>query len=328
MMGQRHCRIYSTLRHTEFVGVCDAHPETGHKMAQTYGVSFFADIDDLLREVDAVSIATPTPLHFDIAARCLEQGVHILVEKPMTTTVEQAEILTQIAEASGLIVQVGHIERFNPAYIELRNVIENMSLLAVHLRRLSAYEASNTDVDVILDLMIHDIDLALDLINQEPIAVTAHGLTTCNNKATDHAVAHLRFENGPLITLTASRVTEQKIRLIEVTAKESYLECDLLNKNILAHRRTMGEYLNHNHQGVKYRHESIIERIYIPIYEPLFSELQHFIDCIIENKTPAVTAQDGLNALRLAITIQESIRQQLIEIHGSQPYPTNGHRRS
>ncbi len=313
-MGQRHCRIYSTLRRVQLVGVCDAVPEIGHPIARQYDIRFYEQIDDLLEQVDAVSLATPTPSHFELAMRCLSQGVHVLIEKPITTTLEQAEILTEAAETSGLIVQVGHIERFNPAYLELKNVLADMTVLAINLRRLSAYESSDKDVDVILDLMIHDLDLMLDLIGQEPTSIDAYGLTTSGD-AVDHAVAHLCFEAGPLLTLTASRITEQKIRSVEVTAVEAYLEVDLLNKNISVHRRTIGEYLNYNHRSVKYRQESIVERIHVPVFEPLFLQLQHFVDCILENKTSLVPARDGLKAIRHALVIQNAIREHLLYIN-------------
>lgn len=308
MMGQRHCRIYSNLRGVQLVGVCDAVPEAGLRVAKQHETIYYPTLDDLLAQVDAVSLVVPTPLHFDLAMRCLERGVHVLIEKPITETLEQAEKLNEAAQASDLIVQIGHIERFNAAYMELKNVLDDMHVLAINLRRLSAYEGSNTDVDVVLDLMIHDLDLVLNLVGEEPLSVNAYGLTAYSG-AIDHAVAHLNFASGPLLTVTASRVTEQKIRSIEVTAMEAYLEADLLNKSILAHRRTIGEYLN-NH---KYRQESIVERIQVPTVEPLFAELQHFVNCILHHKTPMVTALDGLKALRLATTVRNIIHQNLID---------------
>lgn len=305
-MGQRHCRVYSTLRQAQLVGICDAVPETGRRVAEEYDVPFYRDVETLLKHVDAVSLATPTPSHFSLAMQCLAHGVHVLVEKPIAETVEQAEMLAQAAEASGLVVQVGHIERFNPAYIELKNVLENLTILAVNFRRLSPYVGSNTDVDVVMDLMTHDVDLALDLMGREPIAVSAYGLTAFSG-CIDHAVAHLCFSSGPILTLTASRVTEQKVRFIEVTALEAYVEADLLNKSLSVHRRTIGEYLNHNRRGVKYRQESIVERIFVPTLEPLFLELQHFVDCILHGSPPQVSARDGLNALRLVMDIRNTI---------------------
>lgn len=317
MMGQRHCRIYSNMRRAQLVGICDTRSEVGSRVAQQFEVPFYENLHDLLLHVDAVSLVTPTPSHFEIAMHCLAKGIHVLVEKPITETVEQAERLTQTAEAGNLIVQVGHIERFNPTYSELKNVLEDITPLAVNFRRLSPYQGSNTDVDVVLDLMIHDLDLMLDLVQQEPVMIHAYGLTALSG-AIDHAVAHLSFTSGPLLTVTASRVTEQKVRTIEVTAKEAYLEGDLLNKSISVHRRTIGEYLNNN----KYRQESIVERIHVPIFEPLFLELQDFVDCIIEGKAPRVPARDGFNALRLADAIRAMIHERLIDANTiSKPNP-------
>ena len=309
-MGQRHCRIYSNLRRVQLAGICDALPQVGEPVARQYDAPFYGQLDDLLAQVDAVSLVVPTPRHFDLALRCLERGAHVLIEKPIAETLEQAERLAEAAEAGGLVVLVGHVERFNSAYMELKNVLEEMTALAVNFRRLSPYEGSNLDVDVVLDLMTHDTNLVLDLMQQEPIAVHAYGLTAFSGTI-DHAVAQLRFESGPLVTLTASRVTEQKIRSIEVTAREAYLECDLLNKSILAHRHTIGEYLSQSQRGTKYRQESIVERIQVPILEPLFLELQHFVECVLEHKAPWVSARDGLAALRLAMLVRETIAAHL-----------------
>jgi virulence factor len=316
-MGQRHCRIYSNLRGTQFVGICDASLEAGERVSRQYGVPFYKEVDDLLKQVDAVSLAAPTPLHFELAMRCLAQNVHVLIEKPITETVAQAERLTQSAQASNLVISVGNIERFNPTYIELKSVLEGLTILAINVRRLSPYAGSNTDVDVILDLMIHDIDLVLDLIGQEPASVAAYGLTAPGGN-TDHVIAHLTYEVGPLVTLTASRVTEQKVRSIEVTAREVYLEGDLLNKSIDAHRSASGEYLNYK-RGVKYRQESIVERIHVPNFEPLFLELQHFVECILESKPSLVPANDGLKALRLAKRVQDSVSEHLVEVKNAVP---------
>jgi virulence factor len=311
-MGQRHCRVYSNLRWTQLVGVCDIAENQGYEVARKYEVPFYNQLGDLLNHVDAVSLATPTPTHFDLAMRCLERGVHVLVEKPITETLEQAEKLTQVAEASGLILLVGHIERFNPAYIELKNVVEQTDMLSVNFRRLSAFEYSNNDADVIMDLMTHDIDLALDLIGSEPRIIHANGLTAMSGDV-DHAIACLCFESGPLATITASRVTEHKVRSIEATMLEAYAEADLLNKNVSIHRRTIGEYLNHNKRGVKYRQESIVERIHVPTSEPLFSELQHFTDCIRRNNPPLIPARAGLETLRIAMNIRDVIGISLID---------------
>jgi virulence factor len=312
-MGESHCRVYSSLPRAELVGVCDQDPDTGRRVAQQYQTPFYLEVDELLDKVDAVSVVTPTPQHFDLVLRCLERDIHVLVEKPITETLEQAEILTNAAEVRPVVVQVGHIERFNPTYMELKNVVDDLSVLVINFRRLSPYQGSNTDVDVISDLMIHDTDLVLDLMGREPVSVNAHGLTAFGG-AIDHVVADLWFGSAPLLTVTASRVTEQKVRSIELTALEAYVEGDLLNKAISVHRRTIGEYLSLNHRGVKYRQESVIERIHVPSFEPLFLELQHFVDCVVEGKPTLVPARDGCRALRLAMDIRNALRERLVDI--------------
>ncbi len=305
-MGQSHCRVYSNLKHTKFVGVCDVNPERGRETARTYEVSYFREFDSLLENVDAVSICTPTPQHYDLAARCLERDIHIMVEKPFTETLDQAQALKEAAEAkSNLVVQVGHIEMFNPTFTELRKVLEEMDVLAVNFNRLSPFQGSNVDVDVILDLMIHDIGLVVNLFTGEPISVDAYGFYVFSDTI-DHGLAVLRYDPGLLVSLTASRVTEQKVRAISVTTREAFVEADLLNKNISVHRRTLGDYV-HQKNGVKYRQESLIERIVVPAREPLYLELQDFVSCVIEQKKPQVTALDGYNALRFVLLLRDKI---------------------
>lgn len=310
-MGSQHCRIYSGLRRAQLVGVCDLDPEIGIRTAQRYEVPYYSEIDELLDRVDAVSLVTPTPFHYDIAMRCIEHGVHVLIEKPIAETEEQAASLVAAAEKSGLVVQVGHIERFNPAYVELRNVLEDLSVLAINFRRLSVYSGSNKDVDVVLDLMIHDTDLVMDLAGVEPVSISATGINVYGS-AVDYASAQLRFSSGPLMTLTASRVTEEKVRSIEVTSMEAYVEASLLNKTVTLHRRTTGQYQNHNSRGVKYHQEGVVESILVPVVEPLYSELQHFIDSIVEGKPALVPPAAGLKALRLALRIRDACHQNLM----------------
>jgi predicted dehydrogenase len=311
-MGQRHCRVYSNLRHAALAGVCDVSTRLGERTASQYDVPYFAEVGDLLQAVDAVSLVTPTHTHLALATRCLEQRVHVLVEKPLAETAERAGQLQRVAEASGLRVQVGHIERFNPAYIELKYVLEGTTVLAINVRRLSAFEASNSDVDVILDLMIHDFDLVLDLIGRAPERVMAMGLSALG-QSVDHAVVQLYYTGGPLVSLTASRVTEQKVRSIEVTCADAYVECDLLNKTIEVHRSTIGEYLNHNHKDVKYRQESLVERLHVPAQEPLFLELQSFVDSIVQDKPVMVSVADGLRAVQVAEATRQAISDNLVD---------------
>lgn len=312
-MGKNHCRVIAGLRRAALAGVCDQNVQMGVAVARQYEAPFFASVDELLEHVDAVTIAVPTTRHFEVAARCLEKGIHVFVEKPITATVDEADELAALAEASGLVVQVGHIERFNPTYAELKNVLADMTPLAINFRRLSPYAGSNMDVDVVLDLMIHDLDLVGDLLGAVPTEVDASGVTAFSGSL-DHVIACLRSTNGPLVTVAASRLTEQKVRQIEVTSLEAYVVADLLNKSISVHRSMVGEYVNHSPRGVKYRQESIVESIHVPIAEPLMLELQHFLECVRTGAMPLVSAAHGAQALRLAMQIRATAHNHLLSL--------------
>ena len=304
-MGERHCRVCANLPRVELVGVADPNEERGRQVAGSYETTYFSDHRALLSQVDAVTIAASTSVHYPLAIECLDRGLHVLVEKPIAETIQQAEELVRMADEPGLVLQVGHIERFNPAFIELKHVTEGMTLIGVTMRRLSPFDTSNIDVDVIRDLMIHDLDLAVNLVGLEIEGINAWG-RSISTGTTDHAVASLSFRNGPIVTLFASRVTEQKVRAIEVIAKGAYVEADLLNKSVLVHRRTFPQYLD-NHDVTKYRQESIIERIHVPMSEPLMLELRHFVDCVRENRPSQVSGSDGLRALQLAEAVASEI---------------------
>lgn len=303
-MGSNHCRIFSALRHVDLVGVHDLSREVGNRVARQFETHYFSDLEHLLGNVEVVSIAAPTPMHYELAKFCIERGVHVFIEKPITHTLEEAHALVEAAERSNLIVQVGHIERFNPAYRELRNVIESLDVLAIDIRRLSAFSGSNKDVDVTLDLMVHDADLAMDLTAEQPTYISAQGFSALSSQI-DYANVQLRFDSGILMTLTASRVIEEKVRQIEVTAREAYVVADLLNKSVAIHRRTVGEYVQRGVHG--YRQESIVEKIYVPSFEPLYLELEHFTDCVIQDRPPMVSARDGLRALELTLKIRDAL---------------------
>lgn len=305
-MGERHCRVYSSMGDVEFVGISDLSAARGEAIARAYGITFYRDYTDLLAHVDAVSVATPTGSHLSVAAECLHRGVHVLVEKPLARNPAEGRDLVRRASKSEALLQVGHVERFNPAFMELRNVLEDMEIVALASRRLSPFDTSNTDVDVVFDLMIHDIDLAFTLLGREATCIQAYGRKAVTSGA-DYAVANVCLGRGTVATLTASRVTEQKVRLLEVTALGAYIEADLLNKSILIYRRTIPEYLSNHQRPLRYRQENLVERIHIPTAEPLMLELQDFARCVREGSEPGVTAEDGLRALEMATRIEEEM---------------------
>jgi len=305
IMGERHCRVCTSLPRAEFVGLTDLNQDRGRTVAERHGTTFFADRQALLAQIDAVVIAASTPAHYPLALECLERGLHVLVEKPITETVEQGQHLVQLAQSRGATLQVGHIERFNPAFIELKHVIEGMQIIGINIQRLSPFDTSNTDVDVIRDLMIHDLDLAVNTVGPHIERISAWG-RTIHTDVIDHATSILSFRDGPIVTLVASRVTEQKVRSIQVTAKGAYIEADLLNKSIQIHRRMVPQYLD-NHHTTKYRQESLIERIYVPMFEPLMLELRQFVDCVRGEGDNPMPGSDGLRALELATTVAHEI---------------------
>src|SRR5260221_6298611 len=223
-MGQNHCRVYSNLKNIKFVGVCDVNPERGREVARTYEVSYFRHVNSLLENVDAVSICTPSPEHYDLVMQCLDRDIHVLVEKPFTETLEQAQALKEAAEAkSKLIVQVGHIEKFNPTFMELRKVLEEMTVLAMNFNRLSPFQGSNVDVDVVLDLMIHDIALVVDLFTAEPISMNAYGFSVFSDTI-DHGLAIIGYEPEMLVSPTDSCGTEQRVRAHSVSFAVEVME--------------------------------------------------------------------------------------------------------
>jgi virulence factor len=309
-MGERHCRVYSGLQNVEFVGVSDASPDRGRAVGATYGVPFYADYHELLRDVDAVSIATPTSTHYEVASQALYERVHVLVEKPLAGSLKEAHDLAWLAGQSSTVFQVGHIERFNPAFLELQVVLEDLQIVALAARRLSPFDTSNTDIDVVYDLMIHDLDLAVTLLGDEVEGVQAYGRSAHMDSA-DYVVASLSMTGGGIASLTASRLTEQKVRVLEITALGAYIEADLLNKSIYIYRRTLPEYVQSNQRPLRYRQESLVERIHVPTAEPLMLELQDFVRCIREGARPKVSAQAGLRALELAASVRDCLQPAL-----------------
>jgi predicted dehydrogenase len=306
VMGERHARVYSTLPAVATVGVYDADVQRARRVAAKYGARAFASLDTLIGWADAISIVTPTPSHLDLSLRCMQRGVHVLVEKPLAESIAQAETIVRAAQEYGCIVQVGHIERFNPTVGQLRLIPQALQPLAVTIRRMSPFDPRNTTVDVIFDLMIHDLDLALYLFGHDITDAQAFGLSTRTDD-TDHAVAHLTFRNGPLVTIVASRVTEQKVRHVEIVADGSYIEADLLNKRISIHRSTTPQYMTTTDM-MTYRQESFIEQIHVPPVEPLALELDHFLTCVRTGDRPMVSAEEGLRAVTYATKVRDLTR--------------------
>ena len=304
-MGQHHARVLSLMNGVKVVGIADVNVERGQVLADRYDANFYPDYRDLLPHVSAVCIAVPTVLHHEVGSNCLSAGVHVLMEKPLAASIHEAEDLVKLAAKKHLTLQVGHIERFNPAFQELSKVLQSEELLAIEAHRMSPYSSRANDVSVIFDLMIHDIDLLLELVPSPVI-----GLTACGNKSAhsgskhlDYSTATIRFANNVVATVTASKVTHRKIRCIAAHCKESLTEADFLNNEILIHRQTTADYVTEYDQ-VLYRQDGLIEKVYTSNVEPLSAELEHFIQCVRAGSEPSVDGEQALKALRLAKEIE------------------------
>lgn len=303
-MGQHHTRILSLLKDVEFIGVSDVNIERGLETASKYRVRFFENYHDLLPHIDAVCIAVPTRLHHSVGMDCLQAGVHTLIEKPIAASIAEAESLVNAAAAANCILQVGHIERFNPAFQELAKVLKTEELLALEAHRMSPYSDRANDVSVVLDLMIHDIDLLLELAEAPVIKLTASGSRASDSGYLDYVTATLGFSNGIVATLTASKVTHRKIRRIAAHCKNSLTEADFLNNDILIHRQTTAHYTT-DYGQVLYRQDGLIEKVYTSNIEPLHAELEHFVQCVRGGNQPSVGGEQALKALRLASLIEQ-----------------------
>ncbi|CAA9262134.1 GH109 [uncultured Coleofasciculus sp.] len=303
-MGQHHTRVLSLLKDVEMVGVADINVERGLDTASKYRVRFFEDYRDLFPYVDAVCIAVPTKLHHEVGMTCLKAGIHVLVEKPIAANIAEAESLVNAAAESQCILQVGHIERFNPAFQELSKVLKTEELLALEAHRMSPYSNRANDVSVVLDLMIHDIDLLLELADSPVVRLTASGSRASDSGYLDYVTANLGFANGIVATLTASKVTHRKIRRIAAHCKNSLTEADFLNNEILIHRQTTANCMT-DYGQVLYRQDGLIEKVHTSNIEPLHAELEHFVNCVRGGNQPSVGGEQALKALRLASQIEQ-----------------------
>jgi len=302
-MGQHHARVLSLLKDVEMVGVADINVERGLDTASKYRVRFFEDYRDLLPYVDAVCIAVPTRLHYEVGMTCLRSGVHALIEKPIAASISEAESLVNAAAEYQCILQVGHIERFNPAFQELSKVLKTEKLLALEAHRMSPYSHRANDVSVVLDLMIHDIDLLMELADAPVIQLTASGSHASESGYLDYVTANLVFANGIVATLTSSKVTHRKIRRIAAHCKNSLTEADFLNSEILIHRQTTADYVT-DYGQILYRQDGTIEKVHTSNIEPLHAELEHFVTCVRGGNQPSVGGEQALRALRLASSIE------------------------
>lgn len=302
-MGRYHVNVLSTLSSmANLVAVCDTDESRVNMIAQTYGIKAFTDYKKFLSAVDAVVVAVPTFLHYKFASQALEAGKPILVEKPITKTIFYAEKLIELAEKKNLFMQVGHVERFNAAVQELQNVVKNPYL--IQAQRLGPRSRIG-DVGVVLDLMIHDIDIILNIAQSNLRDVTAHGHKIYSDYE-DVANASLYFENGVVANIAASRITDNKVRTLAISQEEAYITLDYATQDITIYRQPQTDYLVMREE-IRYKQEAFVERVFVHKDNALKIEDEHFISCISEDKEPIHKPEADLRALRIAKQIVDKI---------------------
>jgi predicted dehydrogenase len=296
-LGRQHVRIYRELPEVELVGIVDRNPATGEAVAEEFAVPYFPDFEFLDGKVDAVSLAAPTTEHARIGMALLEKGIDVLVEKPIASSLEDARKMGELAAARQKILQVGHLERFNPAVLEVQKMLTRPLFFEVH--RLGIFTSRSLDVDVVLDLMIHDLDLVLEFTGSPVRSVHAVGLPILSPKI-DIANVRLEFENGCVANLTASRVSTEKVRKLRFFQPREYVSIDFTRQDVVTVRVEPGM------PGE--RPVTVPRKIEPPRAEPLKEEIISFLDKVRTRGTPVVTADQGIRALELAQQIIEQIK--------------------
>jgi len=305
-LGSFHVEQYQQIPGVRLVGCCDLDNKALSNIKTKYSVNTFSTIDDLLKKCDAVSVVTPTITHFNIAKDAIEAGCHVLIEKPITHDIKEAKKLLKLATKHNKIIQVGHIERFNPAFSTLKTKDTNPRFIESH--RIAPFNTRGMDVDVVLDLMIHDIDIVLALVGSPVDNIKASGVAVLS-KNLDSVNARIEFINGCVANLTASRIANKKIRKFRFFEDSGYTTIDFLNPSVeryVLHKKKpcnkkLTTIMTHDNKYITY------DKLNIEPHNALNKELAHFIHCISQEKNPIVDGSSGLNALQLAIDIQNDI---------------------
>ncbi len=296
-MGQLHARLLSHNAAVEFVGIVDSDPTRSQPLAKKYRTQTFFQASELLDKTEAVVIAVPTQAHFTLGKLFLEKGIHCLIEKPIASNLAEAEDLIRLAEKKNVRLQVGHVERFNPAVMEAVRHIENPQFIEVN--RLGPYDPRVSGIGVVLDLMIHDLDIVLFLVGQPVTRVEAFGAKVISEHE-DIAKVRLHFANGCIADLSASRISIKKYRYIRVFQKNAYLSLDYAKPKLTLYRTKTGT--------LKSIRDVIISTPRLSKEEPIALELNHFLECIREGATPVVSGKHGRDALQLAKEVLDHLR--------------------
>ncbi len=303
-MGANHARVLASMKGVELVAVVDADPVRAKAVAEFYGCMACTSVD-ALPQIDAATVAVPSSLHATVGVPLLQAGVHCLIEKPLATTEADCLALMAAAEDGNAQLLVGHIERFNPAVQQLAEIVNSEEIVAIAARRMSAVSGRISDVDVVLDLMVHDLDIVLGLTGKSVSDIVARGIN--GPHGSDHAIALLTLENGAQGTLTASRITQNQIRHLEVTTTDHFYVINYPSQELFIYRQGRIEASGDVDQ--KYRLDVNTEKVFVRRIEPLAEELNHFVDVCHGDAEPKITGTAALEALRSVWTIQHLLEE-------------------
>jgi predicted dehydrogenase len=307
-MGQYHILVYAELWDVDLVGLADVDAPLVSRLAAQYDTQAFTDYRDLFGKVDVVSIAVPTPRHFEVARDFIEAGIHVLVEKPLAPTLEEARQLYRLARERDVVLHVGHVERFNGAVQELRKIV--VSPILIESRRLGPFVPRVQHDTVIMDLMIHDFDIVLNLVDAEIREVMATGARVVSARP-DVANVQIVFENGTLANITGSRVTEQKIRTLAITQPDAYIFLNYTDQDIQIHRRAAAEYIL-NRESIRYRQESFVEHLFVHKENPLKLEILHLLGAVREAQRTGRVGRpdhDDVRSLAVALAVERMLAE-------------------
>ncbi len=312
-LGKLHAKMFTAIPNCKLTGVYDINQLQSKTASEEFGTEYFDNLQDLLKVVDAVSVAATTSAHYDIAKECLNAGKPVFIEKPITATIPQAEELVKLASDKNLNLQVGHIERFNPALVSLERYILEPKFIQTD--RLAQFNPRGTDVAVVLDLMIHDIDIILSLIKSKVQQIDASGVAVVSDSI-DIANARIKFENGAVANVTASRISQKKMRKMRIFQRDNYISLDFITglsevyRLVPLDQDTGSTTISFGEMGVGEKKKRVIyEQPEIKEQNALQYELQLFIDSVLTNTKPVVTGEDGLRALRVAEQILQKIQE-------------------
>ncbi len=298
-LGEYHVQKYRALKGVELVGVLDIDTDRAAEIAQRYDTRVYGSQEEILEQVDAVSLAVPTVSHFAVAEEILSRGVHLLIEKPITYDVHDADRLIRMARERRLVLQVGHVERFNPAVVKMESLLNQPIFVESH--RMNLFTVRGTDVDVVLDLMIHDLDIILHMARSDVREVHAVGMSVITEK-TDIANVRIIFENGTVANLTASRVSNQPLRKIRIFQPDAYISVNCYKKEITVTR------LNDTSRTESFP-QIVSNKMKYPDADPLFDQLSAFVRTVRTGCEPVVTGEDGRAALKIALAIIDQIEE-------------------